>query len=96
MAEGTKYHFTLLLAERKLNSFMTSFDMRPNFKWFYAPTEVEVTTTTQINSEYFQKIIRESKNLPDYWIPGIIYAGELYVDPEVKILSDGVKEMFVN
>jgi hypothetical protein len=90
-----KHTMTLYIAERKINDFMKAFDMRPDSKWFVHPEVVSFETTTAITPAYFEKLIKESKSNELFWIPGITYMENHFIDPSVKILSDGQKEFFV-
>lgn len=92
-----KHTLTLLTAHGPLNDFMYAVDLKPDYKWFVTPTDVEIETTTPIDEPYVMNLIQKSKDVPgvDFWIPAIIYGGQWYIDPSVKVLSDGVKEMFV-
>lgn len=91
-----RHSVTLFIADRKQNEFMRMFDMKPDCKWFVAPVESSFTTTTLIDEAYFQRVIEGSKTAEEtFWIPAIKYMNNLYVAAGVKILSDGLKEMFV-
>lgn len=92
-----KYEMTLLGASMAMNKMMSAFDMRMEGKWFYFPLKATIDTKTQITEEYFMKIINDSKEAgQEWWIPAIQFQSQLFVHESVKILSDGIKEMFVN
>jgi hypothetical protein len=102
--EPKEYTMTLHVADRKMNDFMKCFDLRADFKWFIESKEVTVTTTTVVDEKYIRTFIETSKqdwlkgikrSKEDFWIPAITYLGKLYKDPDVKILSDGVREYLV-
>lgn len=102
--EPKEYTIVLHMAERRLNEFMSGFDMRPDFKWFVTSKEVTITTTIPVDEKYFLSVIERSKQAflgnverakGDFWIPAISYGDKLYKDPEVKIISDGLREYFV-
>jgi hypothetical protein len=95
-----RHKLTFLVADLEMNQLMKQlmkhFDLRPEYKWFY---RLEfASTTTKVDGAYCQAIIQASKakmREAKFWIPAISYLGTLFVDPTVKILSDGEREMFV-
>jgi hypothetical protein len=102
--EPQKYAMTLHMAERKLNEFMSAFDMRADFKWFVTSREVTITTKTPVDEKYLRAVIERSKqsflgtverSQGDFWIPAITFQDVLYHDAEVQIISDGLREYFV-
>jgi len=98
MSEVSQYMMTTFAAHYPLNTFMAALDMRPSFKWYVETHEVVFSTSTKVDAAYFLNIIEKSKiNYKDqgFWIPAIKYQNQIFMDPEVKILSDGVKEVFV-
>ena len=90
-----KHKATLFVADLTHNKFMSAFDMRPDYKWFVVPTEVSFVTQTPVNEDYFMNIINKSKEDPTFWIPAVKYMDNIYFSPDVKILSDGIREMFI-
>jgi hypothetical protein len=86
----------IFVADKQLNKIMDMVDLRLPHKWYYSLIKVTFTTSTEITNNYFYKIIEESKKENDIWIPAVLFCGNLYVDDEVKELSDGQKSFFVN
>jgi len=91
---------TLFIAARTINKFMESCDLKHSKKWYVIATYVTYVTDKEINSDYFMKLIENSKNnyierLTDHWSPAIIYEGHRYVDPEVLEITDGNNTMFI-
>ena len=90
-----KHTMTLLIAQNRINRCMENADLRPSHKWYVVPVKIKFKTKTAVDRDYCMRIINTSKNNDDYWIPVIAYMENLFVDPEVKILSDGLREYFV-
>lgn len=91
-----KYSLTLFFADKKLNNMMCNVDLKPDCKEFITDSrDVVIETTSALDEASIRKIIEASKNDPDFWIPAIGFAGILYVDDDIKILSDGKTEMFI-
>jgi hypothetical protein len=92
-------HCTLFVADKKMNAMMEGFDMRPSHKVFIRPIDtsmsVDLSIAGSVDEVFFNKIIQKSKSHNDYWIPVILYNGLYYKDPEIKVISDGVHEMFI-
>jgi len=91
-----QYSMLLFVAHRKINDVMRCCDMRPDYKWFIETHRATFTKHGEINEAFFMRIIEESKSEPDYWIPAIKFCDSFFVAQNVKILSDGNKEMFVS
>lgn len=73
---------------------MSDVDMRSEGKWFVELGSA--TTTTFVNEEKAKKIIEKSKANKDFWIPAIFSNDRiLYVDPSVKCLSTGEKQIWL-
>jgi len=86
----------LYCADRAQNSFMEAFDLRPEYKWYCRAEEVRFSTSTPVDTDYFRNLIAKSKEAKEaFWIPAVLYRGELIADPSVRIISDGNQEMFV-
>ena len=82
----------LFIADNKLNKWMASFDMWPQYKVFIsAKYKVSFETSTLVDRNYWMNIIKKSKEKKDCWIPAIEHDGVLYVSPEIMELSDGNK-----
>lgn len=93
-----QHKMTLYISDRKLNEFMKAFDMRIDCKQFIEPREAIFTMKPGrvIDEEFFMNLITKSKDLMEgYWIPAIKYQDNFFYHPEVKVLSDGQKEMFL-
>lgn len=90
-----KHTMTLMIADRKTNAYMKWLGFRPDCKWYTNPTAVDFETTSDINEAYFKSIIEHSRTDKKFWIPGIIYQNNMIVANDVKIISDGLREMFV-
>lgn len=90
---------TLFIADVFTNKSMKAFDLKPDCKWYVSPTSVNFKTNSIVNDQYFEDIIKASKEKfqeQGFWIPAIKYQNNFYRDSEVKILSDGEKEVFIN
>lgn len=93
-----KHQMTLYVADRKMNDFMKAFDLRIDCKQFIDLRDVTFTLKpgVVIDEEFFMNFIMKSKELMEgYWIPAILYQGNFFYHPEVKVLSDGQREMFI-
>ncbi len=86
---------TLFIADRKINEFMKTFDLRPDHKWFIKPVTVQFKAAKKLNDEVFLNIIEQSKIEKEKWVPAIQFQDKIYCDPSVKELSDGSKSFFV-
>ena len=88
---------TLFIADRKLNSMMTAFDMCPAYKVFVTPKEEEIERKgNDSDKDFILRMIDFSKSLKGYWVPAIMHDGRLYVAEGIKEISDGETIMFVN
>jgi len=93
-----KHTMTMFIADRKMNELMRCFDMRIDCKQFIEPQEATFTLKEGVvlDEAFFINIIRKSKELMDgYWIPAIRYQDNFFYHPEVKVLSDGRREFFI-
>ena len=93
-----KYNMTLLCADNFINDMMAKCDMKNDYKVFVTnQQEVSFTAEKPLLEEHIMKIINESteKNKLPFWIPAILFAGEIYVHESIMELSDGKKTMFV-
>lgn len=90
-----QYQMRLFIADNKQNNLMSRLDLRPEYKWFISAQEVSFKTEKNVDEEYLLKIINESKNNDDFWIPAIDFCGKIYSDPKVKELSDGQNVFFI-
>ena len=88
---------TLLIADRKLNSMMTAFDLCPAYKVFVTPMEQDIERKgTDSDEAFILRLIEFSKAEADYWIPALLHNGKLYAAEGIKEISDGKTIMFVN
>lgn len=93
------HEMILFKADMVLNETMRAFDLRPEYKWFVEPLRVQFRTSTHVTEKYFIDIILKSKETKDasgWWVPMIQYMGTTFYDPEIKVLSDGSKEMYIS
>lgn len=91
-----KHSAILYIADREINKMMKAFDLCPDHKVFVALQEISFETTTQVNEEYFMKIIEESKKNEKFWIPVIKYMDNVFIgDDKIKIISDGTNQIFI-
>lgn len=91
-----KHSMIIFTADKEMNRVMRSFDMCPEYKWFIETKAVEFDTSTVVDDDYFVRLINKSKEAEEsFWIPAIKYQDNFYHHPDVKILSDGKKEMFI-
>lgn len=91
-----QYSMILFVAHREINEFMRCADLRPEYKWYVEFHKATFTHSGEINEGFFQSIIEQSRSQEDYWIPAIQFCDSFFVAQNVKILSDGKKEMFVS
>jgi hypothetical protein len=88
---------TLFIADRKLNSMMTAFDMCPAYKVFTTPVDKEIEHKgTDSNESFILRMIEFSKSQKGYWVPAIMHNGKLYASEGIKEISDGETTMIVN
>lgn len=95
MEKSITIQFTIFMADRKINKFMESTGVKPKFKWFIKKAKTEMDVLEIPDDRFFEDIIQNSKDCKEFWIPAISYNGKLFKDKEVKIISDGQKEMFI-
>lgn len=86
---------TLYIADRQINEFMKTFDLRPDYKWFIKTVTVRFKPTKKLNDKFFLNLIEKSKAEKEKWVPAIQFQDKIYCDPSVKELSDGNKCFFV-
>ena len=85
--------FTLLVADRKINALAAAFGLGHPDKVFISRVEQEIETPEISLDAYFMRVIELSRKEKDYWIPGVLYRGQLYCAEDVNQLSDGNKIM---
>lgn len=94
-----QHTMTLFIADDITNKFMKSADLKPEYKWYVTPQVIDFRTSSLVDDQYFENIIKASKEVfqeQGFWIPAIRYQNNFYRDSEVKILSDGKKEVFIH
>ena len=92
------YVLILYIADLKMNSAMKSFDMCPDYKVFVSAHKTTITTSSQVDVAYLEKIIENSLervNELGFWIPAIIFEEKLFAHKDIKILSNGDQELFI-
>jgi len=90
-----QYEMTLYIAEKNINKWMRSGDLKPDLKWYITRQKAFFTPKEKLSPEFFYNIIEKSKDNKDPFIPAIEFCGQIYKDPDVQILSDGKEEMFI-
>lgn len=91
-----KHTVILYIVDRKVNDFMKILDLCHSNKVFVNLQEMNFTTTTLVDEDYFMNIIGESKKNENFWIAAISYMDNIFIDKDVKIISDGKQELFIN
>lgn len=89
------YQMTLYIADRKVNKFMETFDLKPKHKVYVSFRKANFETSTLIDEKYFLNIIEKSREQEDFWIPAIEFCGNLFHAEEIKEVSDGKRIMFL-
>jgi len=95
----TTVTMTLWIAKKPLNDWMEALDVKPYFKWYIQKEDVTLKTESVVDDKYYMNLIQKSfAEYSDlgFWIPAISTHDKFYVPDNVKILSDGEKEMFVH
>ena len=99
----------LLIAERKINEFMSHADLRTDSKWYVSAQEVSFNIESEVNESYFSGLIGKSycnfmrpDNLvnyiepqQDFWIPAIQYNNKMLIHDSVQEISFGCQS-FIN
>jgi len=93
-----KHEVILYITLPKITEWMTMLDMCQPGKYFVKKYKMVINPKRPVNSEFFMDWINLSTKEEfdkDGFIAAIEFMGNCYAHPDVKVLSDGKKEMWV-
>jgi hypothetical protein len=88
---------TLYVANRRKNKLMAAFDLCPPYKVFAEPMDHDFERVGTDTDAFACRLIRGSQldESSEFWIPAVVLNGKIYSSPEIKVISDGKREMFL-
>lgn len=96
MTALTKVSARFYRADTQQNQWMQALDLRLEHEWYVTILNIDFTTTSTVDADFFYELIRKSKTFDkDFWFPAIEHEGVLYVAGGVLKISDGKTFFFV-